>query len=58
MNLFCICVFVFVIADRSGRGERVNPDFQKNLVVCTVATTIGRAIGLIIMKFMYKNFQI
>ena len=44
--------------DRSGRGEKVNPDFQKNLVVCTVATTNGRAIGLIIMKFVYKNFKI
>ena len=57
MNLFCICVFVFVFADRSGRGEKVNPHFQKNLFVCTVAT-IGRAIGFIVMKLMYKNFKI
>ena len=52
MNLFCICVFVFVFADRSGRGEKVNLDFQKNLFVCTMATTNGCAIGLVIMKLM------
>ena len=56
MNLFFICVFVF--ADQSCRGEKVNPDFQKNLFVCAVATTTGRAIGLILMKLMYKNFKI
>ena len=53
-----VFVFVFVFMVRSGRGEKVNPDFQKNLVVCTVATTIGRAIGLIMIKFMYKKFKI